>query len=56
MEDQRAKVFNVKMRWGDVQGAVKYLMDTKVGGVLLWSEIDSKTGGIVEEVLLSKHP
>jgi hypothetical protein len=34
-EEQRAKVFNMKMLQGDVRGAVKFLTDTDIGGVLL---------------------
>jgi hypothetical protein len=37
-----------------VRGAVKILTDTEIGGVLLPSAIDDKTGDTVEEVLLSK--
>jgi hypothetical protein len=55
-EEQRANIFNMKMLRGDVHGTVKYLTDTIVGGVLLPSEIDDKTGDTVEEVLRSKHP
>jgi hypothetical protein len=55
-DEQRAKVFNMKMLRGDVRGAVKFLTDTEKGGVLLPSAIDDKTGDTVEEVLLSKHP
>jgi hypothetical protein len=53
---QREKIFNRKMLRGDVRGAVKYLTDSEVGGLLLPRKIDDKLGDTVEEVLLSKHP
>lgn len=54
--EQRAKIFHAKMLRGDVRGAVKYLMATEEGGVLMPDAIDEKTGDSVEQVLRSKHP
>jgi hypothetical protein len=41
---QQANIFDQKMLQGDVRGAVRYLTDREVGGVLLPSDMDEKTG------------
>jgi hypothetical protein len=53
---QQAKIFNAKMLQGNIQGAIKYLMETKKGGVLMPDDINKKIGDLIEDVLKSKHP
>jgi hypothetical protein len=54
--DQRARTFHGKVLEGDIWGAVKYITERDIGGVLLPDDKCSKTGLPVAEVLESKHP
>ena len=54
--DERVRIFQRKMLHGDIRGAVKYLTNSEVGGVLMPSDTDAKSGKPVEEALHEKHP
>jgi hypothetical protein len=54
--EQRAKTFHQKVLKGDLRGAVRYITDREMGGVLLPDDKCSKTGLPVSDVLDSKHP
>jgi hypothetical protein len=54
--EQQVKIFNQKMLQCDVRGAVRYLTNREVGGILLPSNTDKKTGLLVAKVLASKDP
>jgi hypothetical protein len=54
--EQRPKTFHQKVLKGDLHGAVRYITDREMGGVLLPDDKCSKTGLPVSDVLDSKHP
>jgi hypothetical protein len=54
--EQRAKTFHQKQLKGDLRGAVRYITNREMGGVLLPDDKCSKTGMSVSDVLDSKHP
>jgi hypothetical protein len=54
--EQQVKIFNMKTMQGDVIEAVRYLTNREVGGILLPSNTDEKTGDSYAKVLASKYP
>jgi hypothetical protein len=54
--EQRAKSFHQKVLKGDLRGAVRYITDREMGGVLLPDNKCSNTGLSVSDLLDSKHP
>jgi hypothetical protein len=53
--EQRAKTFHQKVLKGDLRGAVRYITDREMGGILLPDDKCSKTGLPVSDVLDSEH-
>ena len=41
---------------GGLRGAVRFITDREKGGVFLPTDIDEKSGKLVKDVLLAKHP
>ena len=54
--DHRAKTFHGLVLCGNLQTAVRWIMEREKGGVLLPEEHCTETGERVMEVLRTKHP
>ena len=54
--EQQAKVFDAKVKGGNIRAAVRYITDREGGGVLAPDEIDDKSGKTVINALRDKHP
>ena len=54
--EQRAKVFDAKVKGGNLRTSVHYITDREGGGVLAPDEIDDKSGTPLIDVLRDKHP
>lgn len=54
--EHRARVFDSKVKWGQLSAAVSYIADREGGGVYYPDNIDEKSGEPVGKVLRSKHP
>ena len=54
--EHRAKMFDQKVRRGQLSAAVSYISDKGGGGIFYPEDIDEKTGNTVRSELLNKHP
>ena len=54
--EHRAKMFDHKVRRGQLSAAVSYISEMDGGGIFYPEETDEKTGNTVRSELLKKHP
>ena len=54
--EHRARVFDSKVKRGQLSAAVSYIADCEGGGVFYLDDINEKSGEPVGKVLRSKHP
>ena len=54
--EQRARIFDSKVKRGKLRAAVRYITDREGGGIMFPDDIDDKSGNAVIDVLKNKHP